>query len=891
MFNSELKYQENIKELHRQCDEIVAARKRDPDPDAHDLLNNMLLDKDPKTGEKLSDENIRNQMVTFLIAGHETTSGLLSFATYYLLKNPRVLIKAREEADKVLAEAGGNLNHMNSASLVYIDAICKETLRLQPTAPAFTVTPKSKEGEILPGGYEIPHGQGVTVLLHELQRDPEAWGEDVNDFRPERFLEAPIPKNAWKPFGNGARGCIGRGFAMQEAVLAIALIVNRFDLEMANPSYDLGIKQTLTIKPKDFFIVARPRKDRHQSLLSELIAGGTATAAGEDESKKTPVAAGTAKAGGSKLYVLFGSNSGSCEGLAHDIARDGSRRGFDVTLGDLDTVAGTGKLPTDGPVVICTASYEGLPTDNARMFYASLRADSKDTMKGVKFSVMGAGHHDWATTFHKVPTYIDERLEELGGERLLPLHKADAGGDIVGDFEEYQTDLWAKLGGDSSGASATATAAAVPAADTGAGGKPSLPVRIVPRSANAAAQRVAAGIDSVGTVSSQDVLVNVSADHPQMNSITIKLPEDQTYHAGDYLAVLPKNPVQAVERVVKHFGIQKDDNIVLSLPGSFLPNDTPINVSDLLSEYVELGQPASKTLLPKLANMCTDLKEREAIKALEDDYVEKVTKARLSLVDILEKYKSCAAPLDFFLANLPKMKIRQYSISSTPLDSYDTVSLTFTVHTVPSADGKTYYPAGVASNYIAFLKPGDKLLCAVKASAEFHLPTDLATPVVMFTAGSGIAPFRGFVMERALQKEAGRKIGPMVLYYGCRTEDDMVYRAELCKWVKDGVLDLRPVFSRSTAQPTSFAGTNTTIVPGAKYVQHRVWEERKQVEDLFHAGAQFYTCGSGAKLGADLRKTLVDIIGQTKKCQEAGNDPQKVYEKLAQNRYKTDVFL
>jgi cytochrome P450/NADPH-cytochrome P450 reductase len=89
MFQAEADYQENIKELHRQCDEIVAQRRANPNPDAHDLLNNMILDKDPKTGEHLSDDNIRFQMVTFLIAGHETTSGMLSFATYYMLKNPK----------------------------------------------------------------------------------------------------------------------------------------------------------------------------------------------------------------------------------------------------------------------------------------------------------------------------------------------------------------------------------------------------------------------------------------------------------------------------------------------------------------------------------------------------------------------------------------------------------------------------------------------------------------------------------------------------------------------------------------------------------------------------------------------------------------------------------
>ncbi|KDN38954.1 cytochrome P450, partial [Tilletiaria anomala UBC 951] len=129
MFMSDAEYTRNIQALLKQCDEIIEARCKYPDPDAHDSLNNMFLDRDPSTGEALSDENIRYQMVTFLITGHETTSGLLSFATYFMLKNPVILRKAREEAENVIGESGGDMMKMNANKLKYIDAILKETLR------------------------------------------------------------------------------------------------------------------------------------------------------------------------------------------------------------------------------------------------------------------------------------------------------------------------------------------------------------------------------------------------------------------------------------------------------------------------------------------------------------------------------------------------------------------------------------------------------------------------------------------------------------------------------------------------------------------------------------------------------------------------------------------
>lgn len=128
-WNHNRKYNANAKLMHDLCNELIAERRKNPYPDAGDMLNIMLNDKDPKTGKKLTDENIRMQIITFLIAGHETTSGMLSFTTYYLLKNPRVLEKAREEADRLVAEAGGNMLNLNPSKATYIDWVLKESLR------------------------------------------------------------------------------------------------------------------------------------------------------------------------------------------------------------------------------------------------------------------------------------------------------------------------------------------------------------------------------------------------------------------------------------------------------------------------------------------------------------------------------------------------------------------------------------------------------------------------------------------------------------------------------------------------------------------------------------------------------------------------------------------
>jgi cytochrome P450 / NADPH-cytochrome P450 reductase len=252
------RYEADFRLVRDVADRLIAERRRDPAlGERGDLLDVMLTGEDPETGGKLSDENIRSQMMTFLIAGHETTSGLLSFAIFLLLNNPEALGKARAQVDAVLGAETPTAGHL--ARLKYVEWVLMETLRLWPTAPAFAVTPLKPT--TIGGRYDVTPGDILFVLLPMLHRDPAVWDEP-EAFRPERFdLEnfEKLPPNAWKPFGNGRRSCIGRGFAMQEAMLVLAMILQRFDLSLADPDYRLKVGETLTMKPVGLRIHARRR--------------------------------------------------------------------------------------------------------------------------------------------------------------------------------------------------------------------------------------------------------------------------------------------------------------------------------------------------------------------------------------------------------------------------------------------------------------------------------------------------------------------------------------------------------------------------------------------------------------------------------------------------------
>src|SRR5215475_14240043 len=146
--------------------------------------------------------------------------------------------------------------------LPYVSQILDETLRLWPTAPAFTRRPY--KDTVLGGKYKVEADSAVVVLTGMLHRDPKIWGDDPEAFDPNRFSPengAKIPPNAYKPFGTGQRACIGRQFALQEANLVLSMLLQRFELvDYAN--YELDTKQTLTIKPNNFHIQVKRRAGR-----------------------------------------------------------------------------------------------------------------------------------------------------------------------------------------------------------------------------------------------------------------------------------------------------------------------------------------------------------------------------------------------------------------------------------------------------------------------------------------------------------------------------------------------------------------------------------------------------------------------------------------------------
>lgn len=240
--------------------DVIDTRRDEGHTGRDDLLELMMRAAREADPNRLNEQNIRYQIITFLIAGHETTSGALSFALYYLACNPDVLARAQQEVDEVWGTDDLPRPAFEQiAKLRYVRRVLDESLRIWPTVPGYAR--EAREDTVLADGREMKRGDWMFVLAPGLHRAPEAWGPDPDVFDPDRFLPANVkarPAHVYKPFGTGERACIGRQFALHESVLVLGSILHRYDL-VADPAYRLRVKERLTIMPDGFELELRRR--------------------------------------------------------------------------------------------------------------------------------------------------------------------------------------------------------------------------------------------------------------------------------------------------------------------------------------------------------------------------------------------------------------------------------------------------------------------------------------------------------------------------------------------------------------------------------------------------------------------------------------------------------
>ena len=203
--------------------------------------------EDADTRERMTDKQLRDEVLTIFVAGHETTANAMAFTLYLLAKHPEIKTRLQKELVEVLGNSEPTFEKLQR--LEYTTMVIKESMRLFP--PAWMIPREAAKDDVI-GGYPIKKGDKVLVSPYAMQRSPNYW-KNPEEFMPERFSAdkiKDIPRYAYFPFGGGQRLCVGNNFAMMEMQIILAKLCLQFDFELPK-NFELELLPLITLRPKE----------------------------------------------------------------------------------------------------------------------------------------------------------------------------------------------------------------------------------------------------------------------------------------------------------------------------------------------------------------------------------------------------------------------------------------------------------------------------------------------------------------------------------------------------------------------------------------------------------------------------------------------------------------
>jgi cytochrome P450 len=240
------RFQEMLKVLDEVVYNIIQQRRQQPHSEQLDLLDMLIQARYAETGEGMSDQQIRDEVMSLLVAGHETTANTLSWLWYLLAQHPAVVAKIEAEIDGLLDCRFPTISDF--PRLTYSNKVIKESMRLYPSA--WSISRRALADDNI-GGYHIPAGAIVALSPYTLQRHPTFWPEPET-FDPERFAseqEVRRHRYAYIPFGAGARKCIGDQLALMESIIILPMTLQKFRLQLV-PNHPIEEHALVTLRPK-----------------------------------------------------------------------------------------------------------------------------------------------------------------------------------------------------------------------------------------------------------------------------------------------------------------------------------------------------------------------------------------------------------------------------------------------------------------------------------------------------------------------------------------------------------------------------------------------------------------------------------------------------------------
>lgn len=538
--------------------------------------------------------------------------------------------------------------------------------------------------------------------------------------------------------------------------------------------------------------------------------------------------------------ILFGSQTGNCSGLAKKLSKKLSEQGVNVTLSSMSDFKPANLKKVRNLLIVVSTHGEGEPPDNAISFHEFLLGKRAPKLEGVSFSVLALGDTSYEF-FCQTGKDFDQRLEELGGTRIVPRVDCDV------DFDEaaagWIDDVVRKLSEGSAQASAAASLAGTALTET-----ESEYSRTNPFHAEIL----------------ENINLNGRGSDRETRHLEISLEgSGLQYEPGDSLGIYPENHPQLVDDLIEAMGWNPEESITVNKQGDLLA------LRKALLQHYEITV-LTKPLIKQFAELTSNPGLQELVEPGHEQELKQYIEER-DLLDLVQDYQLKGITAASFASVLRKLPARLYSISSSPKATPDEVHIT--VRAVQyEAHARDRY--GVCSTQLAErLQPGDTLPVYIQHNPNFKLPADPGAPVIMIGPGTGVAPFRAFLSER---EETGAE-GKTWLFYGDQHfATDFLYQIEWQRWLKDGVLTRMDVaFSRDTDQKV--------------YVQHRMLEKSRELYEWLQEGAYVYVCGDEKKMAHDVHATLAAILEK-----EGGLSQEEAADYLhrmqQEKRYQRDVY-
>ncbi len=584
-----------------------------------------------------------------------------------------------------------------------------------------------------------------------------------------------------------------------------------------------------------------PLRPEQQKLADQLavgisrdealwLSGFFAGLSGSASSALPPVIAAAKR----KLTVLYGSESGNSEKLAAAAAKAAEKAGFKPVVASMGDAKPAALAKAENLLVIVSTWGEGDPPDNATAYYETFMGESMVKLAGLKFSVCGLGDTAYEH-FCKMGKDFDARLEALGAERVHA--RVDCDVDYQAAFDGWLAAALAAFpGAEAPAALAIPAVAVVSHGSHGAYDK-----------TNPYSSEILEKIVLNGTGSAKEVLhVELSLEGSGLS-----------YEPGDALGICPVNRASLVEEVLAVTGLRANAKLGDTTLAEALKYDYDITTLQpaIVDKYnAVVGDAALQKLL--------DEEGRATLKSWVDGR---------QLIDLLEAYPYKHWTPESFTGVLRKLAPRLYSIASSIKKHEDQVHLTIAAVRYHS-HGRDR--TGVCSCYIADdVEVGDQVRIYFHHNNNFRLPESDETPIIMIGPGTGIAPFRAFVEERAARGAKGKNW----LFFGDQHFSyDYLYQLEWLDYLESGVLsEIGLAFSRDQKVKV--------------YVQDRMRERGADLYRWMEEGAHLYVCGDASRMAKDVQQALIDIIAQH--GNKTPEDAKAYLEAMRKaKRYQRDVY-